>query len=135
MCARYSGKTGVVYIGPTNGGAAITVVGLSKWSLDQSTDKQECTAFQDTNRQYVTGLPDTKGSVSGFWDNSSSETLFTAAVATGVGSVKVYLYPTSLLTTKYWYGDAFFDSSIETEVKDAIKVSGAFVAAGNWGRL
>lgn len=131
--ARYSGKQGVVYIGPSNGSAAIAVVGLSKWSIDQSTEKQEVTAFGDTTKVYVQGLPDAKGQVSGFWDNVSSDTLFTAATANG--GVYCYLYPSSLVPTKYWYGSAFFDAQLETDVKDAIKVSGNFVAASSWTRL
>lgn len=130
--ARYSGRSGVVYIGPTNGGAAIAVIGLSKWSIDQSTDKQEVTAFGDTTKAYVQGLPDAKGQVSGFWDDVSSDTLFTAAVANG--GVNVYLYPSSLVPTKYWYGSAYFDASLDTDVKDAVKVTGNFVAASSWGR-
>lgn len=131
--ARYSGRTGVVYIGPSTGTAATAVIGLSKWSIDQSTEKQECTAFGDTTRVYTQGLPDAKGQVSGFWDNASSDTLFTGAASTG--GVYCYLYPSSLVPTKYWYGTAYFDATLETDVKDAIKVTGNFVAASSWGRL
>lgn len=131
--ARYSGKTGIVYLSSTTGGAAATVIGLSKWSLDETTDKQECTAFGDANRVYVQGLADKKGQVSGFWDNVASDTLFSAATASG--GVNMYLYPTSLVTTKYWYGTAFFDDQVEADVKDAVKVSGSFIAAGSWGRF
>jgi hypothetical protein len=130
--ARYSGKNGVVYIGPTNGGAAIAVIGLSKWTLNQDTDKQECTAFQDGNKVYVQGLPDVKGQVSGFWDDVSSETLFTAQAANG--GVYVYMYPSTLVSTKYWYGSAFFDSQVEVDVGSAVHVSASFVAQGLWGR-
>lgn len=130
--ARYSGKTGVCYIGPTAGGAAIAVIGLSKWTIDQTTGKEDVTAFGDTTKVYVQGLPDAKGQVSGFWDDVSSETLFTAQ-AVG-GGVYVYLYPTSLNATKYWYGSAFFDSMVETDVNSAIKVTGNWVAASSWGR-
>src|SRR5258708_3687140 len=97
--ARYSGRTGVGYLGSTTGGAAGTVIGLSKWSLDETTDKQDCTAFGDLNKVYVQGLPDKKGTVSGFWDNVASDTLFSAAAANG--GVNLYLYPTNLVTTKY----------------------------------
>lgn len=130
--ARYSGKSGVAYIGPTTGGAAIAVLGLSKWTLNQDTDKQECTAFQDTNKQYVQGLPDVKGSVSGFWDDVSSDTLFTAQAA--AGGVYCYLYPSTLNSTKYWYGSAFFDSQVEVDVGSAVKVTSNFVGSSNWGR-
>lgn len=129
---RYAGKGGVVYIAPTAGGAAVSVIGLSKWSLDQTTDKIDVTAFGDPNKEYVQGLPDVKGQVSGFWDDTSSDTLFQAAGATG--AVNMYLYPTKLNAAKYWYGTAFLDASVDADVKDAVKISGSFVAGGAWGR-
>lgn len=130
---RYAGRGGVAYIGSSVGGAAASVVGLSKWSLDQTTEKIEVTAFGDPNKEYVMGLPDVKLSLSGFWDDTASDTIFQAAAANG--GVNVYLYPTSLRTNKYWFGTAFLDATIEVDVKDAAKISANGVAAGAWGRL
>lgn len=134
--ARYAGKTGVAYIGNAGGAAATSVVGLSKWSLDQTTEKIEVTAFGDANKQYVIGLPDVKISLSGFWDDTSSDTIFQAAASAQTGAaVNVYLYPTSLRTNKYWYGTAWIDAQIDADVKDAVKVSLNGVAGGTWGRF
>jgi hypothetical protein len=131
--ARYHGKGGVIYIGSAVGGAAGPVNGLSKWSIDATTDKAEVSAFQDANKVYVQGLPDLKGMLSGFWDDVASDTLYTASAA--AGPVNMYLYPSSLRTNKYWYGVAFVDYSVDVEVKDAVKTSCNFVAGGSWGRL
>jgi hypothetical protein len=134
--ARYAGKTGVAYIGASGGSAAVSVVGLSKWSLDQTTEKIEVTAFGDTNKVYVIGLPDVKISLSGFWDDTSSDTIFQATASAQTGAaVNVYLYPSSLRTNKYWYGTAWLDAQIDADVKDAVKVSASGVGGGAWGRL
>jgi len=104
---------------------------MSKWSLDMATDKEEVTAFGDSNKLYVQGLRDIKGSVSGFWD-SADDSLFDASESTD--GVKLYLYPSALAPTLYFYGPAWLDASIDVDAKGAVTVSGDFVAAGAWGR-
>ena|SRR5438132_10152795 len=99
---RYAGRQAVAYIGNAGGAAAGGIVGLSKWSLDQTTEKIEVTAFGDPNKEYVIGLADIKLALSGFWDDAASDTLFQASASNA--AVNVYLYPTSLRTNKYWYG-------------------------------
>ena len=129
--ARYHGGKGVVYLSTTGTGAATTAVSLSQWSLDRATDKVDVTAFGDTNKQYVQGLPDIKGSLSGWFDNAD-DALFDGADSSD--GVKLYLYPSSLAPTIYHYGPAWLDASIEVDVKGAVSVKGSFVAAGSWGR-
>lgn len=129
--ARYHGKSGMVYIS-TSGTAAIALVAsLSDWSLDMSTDTVETTSFGDSNKTYVQGLKDVAGSFSGFYDNAD-ESIFTAADSTD--GCKVYLYPSSAASTKYFYGPAWLSASVSSSVSDAVKVSGAFKANGAWGR-
>ena len=130
---RYAGRQAIAYIGNAGGAAAGSVVGLSKWALDQTTEKIEVTAFGDPNKEYVIGLADVKLSLSGFWDDTASDTLFQAASSNS--AVNVYLYPTSLRTNKYWYGTAWLDATIESDVKDAVKISASGVAGGSWGRF
>lgn len=129
--ARYHGSKGVVYISTTGTGTAVAAVSLSKWSLDRATDKVEVTAFGDTNKQYVQGLPDVKGSLSGFFD-SADDALFDGAESSD--GVKMYLYPASTAPTIYHYGPAWLDASIDVDSGGAVSVSGSFVAAGSWGR-
>jgi len=124
--ARIHGRAGRLYAGIASGGVAEPVTFLSSWSADFSTDDVDVTAFGDTNKTYVSGLPDVKGSFSGFYDSDSAQ-LFTAAVD-GVAR-KFYLYPSTSSAGTYFFGTASFDFSVETGVGDAAKVSGSFVAA------
>jgi len=130
--SRYHGRKGKIYL-PNSGtnGAAVPAVSLSMWSLDKTTDKVDVTAFGDANKVYVQGLPDVKGSVSGFFDDTD-DSLFDAAESTS--PVNMYLYPSTDAPTIYHYGPAWLDASIDTNVSGAITVKGSFVAACAWGR-
>lgn len=130
--ARYHGKKGVVYMSTTGGGTAVTVVGLASWSLNSPTDKVEVTAFGDVNKQYVQGLSDISGELSGWWDDTSDQLYDASRSADGV---KMYLYPSSDASGKYWYGPAWVDFSIEVSNDGGVSVSGSFVANGAWGQL
>lgn len=129
--AVYHGRKGVVYISTTGSGAASLVLSLTDWSLDMSVDTVEVTSFGDVNKTYVQGLPDINGSFSGFW-NDSEDKLFTASSSTD--GCKIYLYPSSDIATKYFYGPAWLSVSVSTAVGDAVKVTGNFVANGTWKR-
>lgn len=129
--ARYHGKAGLVYVAPNGTGVAVSATPLTEWSLDMAMDTVEVTAFGDTNKQYVAGLKDIKGSYAGFWDDTI-DTLFTSADSGE--AVRMYLYPTSAELTSYWYGTAFLDVSVSTGVSDAVKISGNFTGASAWAR-
>jgi len=128
---KYAGKDGVVYMSTTASGTA-TVICLSKWSLDANTEKIETTSFCDANRVYIPTLKATAGTLSGFWD-AADDKLFQAADS--VDGCKLYLYPTKNIPTKYWYGPAWLDYTIEVDVQGAVTMEGSFSAAGSWGRL
>lgn len=130
--ALYHGKKGVVYMSTTGGGTAVSVVGLKSWSLNMPTDKVEVTAFGDSNKAYVQGLPDATGDLSGWWDDTS-DAMYDASRSTN--GVKMYLYPSSDASTKYWYGPAWVDFSINNPVDGAVEISAAFVANGAWGQM
>src|SRR5690606_4135224 len=110
---------------------ATPATGLSSWSLNMATDKQEVTSFEDANKTYVQGKKDISGQFSGFWD-STYDALFDAADSTD--GVKLYLYQSADAISKYFYGPAWLDASIEVGVDGAISVSGTFMANGSWGR-
>jgi hypothetical protein len=116
----------------TGGGTAVSVVNMKAWSLSMPTDKIEVTAFGDANKKYVQGLPDVSGDLSGWWDDTS-DALYDASRSTD--GVKMYLYPSSDAASKYWYGPAWVDFSIDVDVSGAIEVSASFVANGAWGQL
>lgn len=130
--ARYHGKRGVVYISPGSTSDAVAAVGLNSWSLNMPTDKVEVTAFGDTNKQYVQGLPDVSGNLAGWWDDTSDQLYDASRAADGVN---LYLYPASNASGKYWYGPAWVDFSIDVGHDKGVAVSAAFVARGAWGQL
>ena len=77
--ARIHGRRGRLYVGLADDSAtAEPVAYLSQWSLDSSTDKADVTAFGDTNKVSVSGLPNASGSFSGFYDTASDQ-LYTAS--------------------------------------------------------
>lgn len=129
--ARYSGRHGMVYISTNGTGAAAAVVGLTNWSIDRSTDKIDVSGFGDTNKQYVLGLPDLKGSFAGTWDDTETKLYDAAASADGC---KLYLYPSSDKAAAYWYGPAWVDFSMACDANGKVSVSGNFVANGAWGQ-
>jgi len=130
--ARYHGKVGVVYMSTTGTGTASSVTAMKSWSLNMPTDKVEVTAFGDSNKQYVQGLPDVSGSLSGWWDDTD-DTLYDSM--TSSDGVKLYLYPSSGVATKYFYGPAWVDFSINVASDGAVEVSADFVANGAWGQM
>lgn len=80
--ARESGRNMALYIGLTSTGAPAKVPYMSEYSIDASTDKIEVTAGGDSNKTYVTGLPDFSATISGFADNalnSATDPLWVAA--------------------------------------------------------
>lgn len=130
--ARYHGRRGVVYMSTTAATAAVPIAHLTEWSLDMPADRVEVTSFDDSNKVYVGGLRDISFSFSGFWDDTEADP-FTASE--GGEAVKVYLYPASDAATKYWYGSAYVDISINTGVSAAVAISGNGQASGAWGRM
>lgn len=130
--ALYHGKKGVVYLSTTGSGTATTILGLNSWSLNMPTDKVETTAFGAANKTYVQGLPDVSGSISGYWDDTD-DNLYDAM--TSSDGVKIYLYPSSDVATKYFYGPAWVDFSISVSNSGAVTVSGDFVANGAFGQM
>lgn len=130
--ARYHGRNGVVYAATSGTGTAVNIIALSQWTIDFKRDTVDVTAFGDTNKNYVVGLKDVTGKISGFWDDQGSDTLFDASDSAD-GTV-MYLYPSADAPSKYFGGPAWLDMSIDTSNKDAVKVSGNISANGNWVR-
>jgi hypothetical protein len=111
--------------------AATSFANMTAWSINGTAAAIDVTAFGDSNLTYVQGLKDVTGSFSGYYDDSASAALFTAADSSD--GVKLYLYPSSDAITKYAYGPAWVDASITTEISGAVRVSANFRANGAWG--
>jgi hypothetical protein len=108
------------------------LVAVVDWSLDMKADRADATAMGDGNKRTVQGLPDISGSLSAIWDDED-DNLYDGSQSDD--GVKIYLYPSSLNLTKYWYGPAWVDFSITVGVGDAVKLSGSFGANGDWGQM
>jgi len=130
--ARIHGKKGQVLLDstPASPVTPVAVADLNDWTLDMSTDRVDVTAFGDTNKQKVSGLPDFSGTVGGFWNSVSSPTFF-AIVLGGVTSW-LRLMPSTAEPTYYFEGLANLDGSIKVSANGAVTISGKFDAAGNW---
>ena len=131
--ARKHGRTGRLYADFTaNGGAAATpIASLRQWSIDFTTDKVDATAFGDTNKQYLAGLPDSSGTFAGLYDDATASA-YAAAIDNGANNARrFYLYPDTNDTTKYWFGLGLFDASYSAAVDGAIELSGNWAASSN----
>lgn len=124
--AAIPGRNGRLYMGITSAGVPTPIAFLNKLAFDQTTDKFDVTSFGDSNKNYVAGLPDFKGTFAGFYDNATAQ-MYTAALD-GV-SRKFYLYPDTTNAGQYWYGNAFFDFSVALDVNGTADISGGFSAA------
>ncbi len=124
--ARIAGRNGALYMAIASGGTAQAVAFISKTDVDMASDKFEVTAFQDVTKTYVSGLPDFKGTFSGFYDNATAQ-MYTAAVD-GVAR-KFYWYPDTTNATQYWFGTAFFDFHVTIDVGGSADISGNLAAA------
>lgn len=128
--AVYHGRNGQILLASTGTGVPSAVLHLNGWSLDLSRDTVDTTSFGDVNKTYVVGLKDVTGSFDGFWDDAEQKLFAGADSANGVF---MYLYPATSAPTKYAYGPAWLDMSVETGVADAVTISGNFSANGAWG--
>src|SRR5687767_10137155 len=127
--ARIHGRRGRIYIGVASDTASAEPIPfLNSWSLNREVDKADVTAFGDTNKVYVAGLPDASGDIGGFYDTETAQ-LYTAA-SDGLAR-KFYIYPDTTDTSKYFFGTAFFDFNIEASATDPASVSGSWSAASS----
>lgn len=130
--ARIHGRNARLYASVTSGGQAEPIAFLNQWSISFNVDNVDVTAFGDTTKVYVGGLPDASGSYSGFFDDATQQ--FYTAATDGVAR-KLYLYPVASDTTKYFFGTALFDFSVDLSVDGAATISGDFNAATPFGRV
>jgi hypothetical protein len=132
--ARIHGSKGSVEMGSPG----VAIASLNSWTLNMRRDRVDVTAFQDTNKQYVQGLPDISGDLGGWYDAGAGSpdngNLDLFDVAEGDTSVVLTLIPSTLASSNYWSGPAFLDASVSVSATGAVSISGSFVAAGAWAR-
>ena len=125
--ARIHGRNGRLYANLTSAGTPEPITFVTKFQLDSASDRVDVTALGDPNKVYVAGLPDSKGTYTGWYDDASAQ-LYTASTD-GIAR-KFYFYPSLSTVTTYWIGTAFFDFSITTGVEEAVAINGTWSAAG-----
>jgi hypothetical protein len=124
---RIHGRRGRIYMGIANDTAtAEPLPFFADWEISFETEKAEVTAMGDNNKVYVAGLPDASGSFSGFYDDATQQT-YTAAVD-GLPR-KFYLYPSTSLSTQYFFGTILPDIKVNGAVGDAVAVAASWMAA------
>lgn len=124
--ARLHGRKMRLYAAIASGGTAEPIAFLNSWSFDRSTDRADVTAWGDTNKTYVVGMPDATGSYGGFYDDATAQ--FYTAASDGIAR-KFYLYPNTDDTTKYFFGTAFLDQSFSGSIDGPETLSGTWAAA------
>jgi hypothetical protein len=124
--ARVHGRRGRLYAGiASDTAAAEPIAFLNTWDIQFTVDKVDVTCFGDTNKVYVSGLPDAAGSYGGFYDTNTAQ-LYTAS-QDGLAR-RFYLYPDTS-DGDYFYGTALFDFGVNGAVSDGVSVSGSWNAA------
>lgn len=125
--ARLAGRNGRVYLGIASAAAvAEPLPFVANWSLSFASDRIEVTAMGDSRKTYVAGLSDAQGEFSGFFDDATNQT-YTAAVD-GIAR-RFYLYPSTLDTTKYFWGTVIVDMSINAGVAGAVEMQATWNSA------
>ena len=124
--ARQSGRKGRVYIDVAGGGSASPLPFIAKWSLSAATAQLDVTAMDDSNKVYVSDMPDASGDFSGFYDDATNQT-YTAAVD-GLPR-KFYLYPNKNTASQYWFGTVNVDFAVNGGVGEAVAIQAKWSAA------
>lgn len=127
---RVHGSRGDILLDPTGGSTLVSVASLDKWDMDIAKDHVKVTCFRDANQVYVDGLPDLKGTYSGFYDPAEGLVLFDVILGTVKPSLE--LRPIADDTINVFKGRATIDGKISVDVNGAVTMGGSFVAAGSW---
>lgn len=124
--ARVHGRRGRLYVGIASDTAvAEPIPFLNSWSIEFTVDKVDVTSFGDTNKVYVSGLPDASGTYGGFYDTATAQ-MYTSS-QDGLAR-RFYLYPDNS-DNDYFYGTGLFDFSSNGGVSDGVTISGSWAAA------
>lgn len=127
------GINALVYIGGTEAPQR------NSWTLNVSRELQEARVFSNTGAgdswvENTGGFRSWSGSLSGYYDTSSEVVVQTAIGATA-GKKTIHLYETRSDLNHYWYGEAWFDISQDTNVDGFIEVNADFTGDGQLYRL
>lgn len=125
---RLHGSKGAIYIGGPKGGGGTRIAAKAQWTLNRTRDTVDVTAFGDTAKRYVAGLPDAAGTFAGFLDNSGDALLSAAAG----DPVLLYLYSDEVDNIEVAHGSGFVDATVTVANNDAVRINGNFRASAAW---
>jgi hypothetical protein len=123
----YHGRDAAIYVSTSATGTASRLLTMTAWTMDRSTDRVDVTNFDSINQEELQGWPALRGTFEGYW-NSDETKLF--AAANSADGIKMYLYPTARVPSKYVACTAWLDASVETRVDGATRVRGSYSAFG-----
>jgi hypothetical protein len=131
--ARRHARNSRLYMALTSGGTAEPIAFINQWNFDQNTDTAEVTALGDTNKIYVSGLPDASGSLSGWYDDATVQT-YTAALD---GQPRKFYQYSDIVNDpgQYWFGTILVDFSLKGGVSDALAFSANWKAASSIAKV
>lgn len=132
MAGRKHGSRGQMKMDPagTIPGTPVVVGDISEWTADFDRDEVDVTAFGDTFKQYVMGLPNSGGTFAGWWNSASFPSLFDVVLS--AVPVTLVLVPSSDEPTYFLQGLAYLDASINCAANGAVSISGKWRGAGEW---
>jgi hypothetical protein len=131
--ARRHGRNGRVFMNLASAGTAEPIAFVRSYQMSAATDKQDVTAFGDSNKVYVAGLPDSQGNFEFWYDDATVQT-YTAAVD-GIAR-KFYLYPDFVTTPgQYFFGTILPDFSVSAAVDGAIEGTCSWNAASTISKV
>lgn len=125
--ANIHGKNAVIYLGAA-GAAAINIAEQADWSIDMDIAMAEVSSLNQTWKAFVKGMLGWSGSCSGNFDTASVQ-LWLAAVSNV--AEKLYIYPDSSSTARYYYGTAWIQLSKIAAGGISAKASSSFKFTGN----
>lgn len=128
---RKHGRFGQVLFDAAGGSAPVAMVSLDKWELDMAPDTVSVTSFEDTNKVYVQGLPDIKGTYGGNYD-ASPQGLALFDIIKGTIAPLIRLLPDRNQPTIKFEGHGWMSGKISVDGAGKVAVSGGFIAADSW---
>ena len=132
--ARISGRKGRVYLQIYSSDTAASPLPFqAAWSISFSTAKTDVTAMGDTNKVYVSELPDASGAFSGFFDNLSNQSYNMAS--DGLPRY-FYLYPDATANTlTYFFGTILGDYAVDSGVGSEVTMKATWAAASQISKV
>lgn len=108
----------------------VAIVGINTWTIEETLDTAESTAFGDTSKKHEGGLPGWSGSFEGFWDPANTEqAALWAALKAGTKLTDMKFF---INATNYYSGDVLITGiSRTTTITDLLKGTVSFQGSGD----